>query len=351
MMKKLLLLLVSLVLILTISAAGCVDVSQPAVNRTITDMTGAEVVIPAEINTVVNLWPASNSVMLCMGAGDKLIGTTSFTQKLYWSQKVYPGIVNVPIATDNVEELLVLSPDLIITPQKATAEKLRAAGLPAVCLMFSDYDTMKQAFTILGQAFGGEYIEKASKWSDLVDQNTARVQAAVGSIPEDKKPVVYYIQGQSNQGLYATFSANSIMEDWTEVSGGIFASTLLNLSGTTASAEDVLALNPDVVIIGGPAQHELYEELMAAEEWKGINAVKNGRVYTNPNGLFPWERFGMESALQILFAASVIHPDLFQVDMVSEVQDFYKEFVGIELTKEEAQNMINGYGPKGEDYT
>lgn len=82
MMKKLLLLLVFLVLILTISAAGCIYVSQPAVNRTITDMNGAEVVIPAEINTVVNLWPASNSVMLCMGAGDKLIGTTSFTQKL-----------------------------------------------------------------------------------------------------------------------------------------------------------------------------------------------------------------------------------------------------------------------------
>lgn len=264
-------------------------------------MTGAEVVIPAEIHTVVNLWPASNSVMLCMGAGDKLVGTTAFTKKLFWSQKVYPGIVDVPVATDNVEELLTLSPDLIITPQQKTAETLRAAGLPAICLMFSDYDTMKQAFTILGQAFGGEYIEKAAKWSDLVDQNTARVQAAVGSIPEDKKPVVYYIQGQSNQGLYATFSANSIMEDWTEVSGGIFASTLLNLSGTTASAEDVLALNPDVVIIGGPAQHELYEELMAAEEWKGINAVKNGRVYTNPNGLFPWERFGMESALQILF--------------------------------------------------
>lgn len=350
-MKKPLILLVSLTLMLAVSAAGCIDVAQPASNRTITDMTGAEVVIPAEIHTVVNLWPASNSVMLCMGAGDKLIGTTSFTKKLFWSQKVYPGIVDVPVATENVEELLTLSPDLIITPQQKTAETLRGAGLPAICLMFSDYDTMKQAFTILGEAFGGEYIEKAAKWSDLVDHNIARVQAAVGGIPEDEKPVVYYIQGQSNQGLYATFSANSIMEDWTEVSGGIFASTLLNLSGTTASAEDVLALNPDVVIIGGPYQHELYEELMAAEEWKEINAVKNGRVYTNPNGLFPWERFGMESALQILFAASVIHPDIFEVDMVSEVQDFYREFVGIELTNEEAQNMIKGYGPKGEDYT
>ena len=122
----------------------------------------------------------------------------------------------------------------------------------------------------------------------------------------------------------------------------------MELEGTEATAEEVLSLNPDVVIIGGPAQHELYEELLADDAWVDINAVKNGRVFTNPNGLFPWERFGMESALQIKFAASVIHPELYQVDLVTEVQDFYRDFVGIELTDEEAQNMINGYGPSGE---
>lgn len=315
--------------------------------KTITDMTGAEVTIPTKVERVVNLWPASNSVMLAMGAGELLVGTMDFTKSLPWSQFVYPEIADVPTATTNAEELLAMEPDLIITSSEEDAETLRNAGLPAINLMFSDYDTMKKAFTILGDALGGEYVEKAAKWCQMVDDNIAEVTEAMSGLKEEDKPVVYYIQGQSNQGLYATFAGDSIMNDWVTNAGGIFASTMLNLEGTQAQAEEVLALNPDIVIIGGPAQHELYDELMADPAWKDIKAVQNGRVYTNPNGLFPWERFGMESALQILWSAQTIHPELFEVDMVAELQSFYKEFVGVELTEEQANNMLKGLDPDG----
>ena len=316
--------------------------------KIITDIAGNEVEITNNVEAVVNLWPASNAAMLCMGAGDLLVATTDFTKSLPWSQFVYPDIVDIPTATDNVEELMEVKPDLIITPQNDLAISLRDAGLPAVNLMFANYEDMKRAFAILGDALGEEYAIKAAKWSEMVDNNIAEVSASLGEIAEEDKPIVYYIQGQSNQGLYATFRGDSIMNDWVTYGGGIFASALMELEGTEATAEEVLSLNPDVVIIGGPAQHELYEELLADDAWVDINAVKNGRVFTNPNGLFPWERFGMESALQIKFAASVIHPELYQVNLVAEVQDFYRDFVGIELTDEEAQNMINGYGPNGE---
>lgn len=356
-MKKYTFLFIALIMA-TILFAGCgnqvavdpepEEETAEATTKIITDIAGSEVEITTDIQRVVNLWPASNAALLCMGAGDKLVGTTDFTKSLPWSQFVYPGIVDVPTATDNAEELLEIDPDLIITPTNDVAINLREAGLPTINLMFSNYDEMKQAFAILGDALGEEYAAKAAAWSELVDKNIAEVSNALGDLAEEDKPIVYYIQGQTNQGLYASFRGDSIMNDWTTYGGGIFASALMGLEGINATAEEVLALNPDVVIIGGPAQHELYEELMADDAWEDINAVKNDRVYTNPNGLFPWERFGMESALQIKFAASVIHPDLYQVDMIDEVQDFYKEFVGIELTDEQAQNMINGYGPYGE---
>ena len=315
--------------------------------KTITDISGAEVTIPAKVERVVNLWPSSNSVMLAMGAGELLVGTMDFTKSLPWSQFVYPEIVDVPTATDNAEELLAMEPDLVITSDPEQAETFRNAGLPAINLMFSDYDSMKQAFTILGDALGGEYVEKAAKWCQMVDEDIAEVTEAMSGLTEEEKPVVYYIQGQSNQGLYATFAADSIMNDWVTNAGGIFASTLLNLEGTQAQAEEVLALDPDIVIIGGPAQHELYDELMADPAWQEIKAVKNDRVYKNPNGLFPWERFGMESALQILWSAQTIHPELFEVDMVAELQSFYKDFVGVELTEEQANYMLQGLDPDG----
>jgi iron complex transport system substrate-binding protein len=333
------------------SAAGTDVKNQSVSTRTITDTSGAEVTIPANVTRVVNLWPASNSVMLCMGAGDLLAGTMDITKQNYWSQFVYPDIVKVPTATDNAEELMKTNPDLIINPSKENAEKERELGLPAVYLYFNNYDSMKKAFAILGEILGPEYINKAQKWSDLVDNQIATVKAAVGDIPEEKRPVVYYIQGQTNQGLYNTFAANSIMNDWTTIAGGEFASKKLNVSTNgDVTPEAILSLNPDIIIIGGFAEHELYNELMNSTEWKDINAVKNNRVYTNPNGLFPWERFGMESALQIPFAASVIHPELYKINLVDEVKKFYKEFMDIELTDTQAQNMIDGYGPNGEEY-
>jgi len=334
-----------------IAGVLAVDKTQSDSTRTITDTAGAEVTIPANVERVVNLWPASNSVMLCMGAGDKLVGTMDITKQNYWSQLVYPDIVNVPTATDNAEELLITAPDLIINPSKENAQKDRDLGLPAVYLYFNNYDSMKKAFAILGNILGPEYAEKAEKWNELVDSETASVKSAIGDIPEDKKPVVYYIQGQTNKGLYNTFAANSIMNDWTTIAGGNFASKMLNVSTNgDVTPEAILSLNPDIIIIGGFAEHDLYNELMNSSQWKDVNAVIHDRVYMNPNGLFPWERFGMESALQIPFAASVIHPELYTVDLVDKVKSFYKEFMDIELTDSQAQNMIDGYGPNGEEY-
>lgn len=318
--------------------------------RTVVDMDGAEVIISEEVNKVVNLWPSSNSVMLAMGAGEKLAGTMEFTKELHWSKFVYPDIVNVPVATDNAEELLSIDPDLVIVSDKDTAESLRTAGLPAMNLFFSDYESMKKAISILGDLLGSEYVSKAETWCKMVDGNTTEVSEAMASLKEEDKPKVYYIQGQSNNGLYATFGADSIFQEWTEIAGGIYIPAQLKLEQNQAQAEEILAANPDVVIIGGPAQHELYDELMNDTAWKEINAVKNNRVYTNPNGLFPWDRFGMESALQIKFAAAVINPELYKVNLVEEAQEFYKTFMDIELTNEEAQNMIDGLGPNGEGY-
>lgn len=315
--------------------------------KIITDMGGAQVTIPAQVKRVVNLWPASNAAMLSMGAGGLLAGTHSYTKTLHWSSFVYPDLTDVPVATNNAEELLKLDPDLIITVGDEAAQTLRNAGLPAVNMMFSNYDSMKKAFTTLGDAFGDPYVEKVARWIELVDGNMARVTEAIGDIPQEDRPVVYYIQGPT---LYDTFAGDSIMNDWTTYGGGAFASKLLNLQGNKVTAEEILKLNPDIIIIGTEAQHKIFDELMAAEEWQDINAVKNKRVYTNPLGLFSWERFGMESALQLLYAASIIQPELFQVDIAAETQAFYKTFVGVELTEDQVENMLKGYGPNGETY-
>ncbi|MDL2224808.1 ABC transporter substrate-binding protein [Eubacteriales bacterium OttesenSCG-928-M02] len=318
--------------------------------RIVKDMKGDEVELKKDIKRVVNLWPSSNSAMLCMGAGDLLVATMQFTKNQPWSSFVFPGIADVPAVSDdvNAEELLNYQPDLVICAGDA-APTYREAGLPAVNLMFSNYDDMKQSFGIMGEIFGGDYVAKAAKWSEMVDDTIAEVNNALKDLKEEDKPVVYYIGAMSSSATYtSTMAAGGIQEAWVTHAGGIYAGKELGATGNDLQVEAILNLNPDVIMIGGPFQRAIEEKLKSDPAWKDIKAVKDGRIYRNPVGLFPWCRFGMESVMQIKYAASKLHPDLYQVDMVKEVQDFYKEFVGKELTEEQAKNMLDGLGPNGE---
>jgi iron complex transport system substrate-binding protein len=318
--------------------------------KKIVDMMGNEVEIPAEVKTVVNLWPSSNEVMICLGAGDLIIGTMEFVKKLPWVNTVYPKIKDVPVMDANAEELLKVNPDVIITASPDDTERLINAGLNAINLMFNDYDSMKKSVTILGEVLGGEYKVKADKLIEYVNKNISLTEETFKDLEDKDKPVVYYIQGQANNGIYSTTGAGTIMEQWVNYGGGKYATSDLGkgMQIKDVTPEQILKTNPDIVVIGGPAQHDLYDELMKASEWQEIKAIKNKRVYKIPNGCFPWDRFGAESAMQILWAATTFHPELINIDMVNEVKTFYKDFAEFDMTDEQAKNMLMGRGPAGE---
>ena len=75
--KKTLSVLLVLVL-LSFAAAGCSQNNGDTAksdnadgDRTITDMSGVEVTVPAEVKSVINLWPSSNQIMITLGGQDK----------------------------------------------------------------------------------------------------------------------------------------------------------------------------------------------------------------------------------------------------------------------------------------
>jgi iron complex transport system substrate-binding protein len=67
--------------------------------------------------------------------------------------------------------------------------------------------------------------------------------------------------------------------------------------------------------------------------WRNPSAVTNNRVLFNPQGLYPRDRFGPEEALQIQWAASVIHPEVFgNLDLRAEARTFYHTYFNYDLT-------------------
>jgi iron complex transport system substrate-binding protein len=107
----------------------------------------------------------------------------------------------------------------------------------------------------------------------------------------------------------------------------------------TASLEDVVAANPDVIIA---MRARDADDIRSNPQWRNIKAVRDGRVYANPRGLFWWCRETSEEALQFLWVAKTLYPDAFaDIDMTAETRHFYRTFYRIELTDDEVKEFLN----------
>ena len=329
---------------------------------TVTDMSGDEGTITGEVDSIVNLWPAGTSSFFVMGAGDLVSALAVNSNGVInsWAQYFYPEAADIPAmggTTPSIEELLAMDPDLVIvhpmTVSDGYAQQIRDAGIPAININFSNYDDMITSYTMIGEILGGEYQERLNEWCDMVAEKQAEVEALTADIADEDRPVVYYIAGQSDD-LLTTMGSNSICAEWTRLAGGVYATTLMDDPTTTSvTAEEIFAIDPDVIIIGGTYQHIIYDELQNTEGWQDLSAVKNGRVYTNPYGAFAWDRFGLESYFQMDYALMCIQPEIAEQNgitresMIAEVIDFYSMMNGTEMTEELAGYMLDGLQPDG----
>ena len=368
-MKKLTALMLAMALSLSLFA-GCSSApassepesTEPEVRTvTVTDMSGDEVTVTGEVETIVNLWPAGTSSFFVMGAGDlvEALANNSPATMNAWTKHFYAESVNIPAmggTTPAVEEIINMEPDLVIVhPSSAKdgyAQQIRDAGVPAININFSNYETMTKAYTMLGDILGGEYEAKLDNWCKEVTELSEKSKELTKDVAEEDKPVVLYIAGQKDS-LTTTMSSGTIVEEWVNISGGVYAPTVMGLEGTEVTEEAIFDLNPDIIIVGGTYQHILLDKIATLDGWKDLDAVKNGTVYRNPYGCFNWDRFGLESRLQIEYALMCIQPEIAEANgitrdyMVDRIIEFYKTMNGTVLTETEAGYMLDGLQPDG----
>ena len=274
--------------------------------KVVTDMAGTEVEIPEKVNSVVNVWPSSNQLMIMLGATDKqsayfsVLKQPSFT----WMQIVNPAILEKPTVgaerTVTAEELLKVEPDLVITASPQDAETYRQAGLTAVSMMFSNFDGMKKSITATAEALGGGAPERAEKYIEYLEGNIDLVSKRLAKVKDEEKPTVYYLDGQSGKTPFLTSGKGTMQEEWITMAGGkLSTADLFEGMSKEITAEQLLTLEPDYILVGGLNQATAYDALMSDTSLSGLAAIQNNKVVRIPQGTFQWDRFGSEAALQV----------------------------------------------------
>ncbi|MDU8924372.1 ABC transporter substrate-binding protein [Pasteurellaceae bacterium LIM206] len=315
--------------------------------KTVQDVRGNQIELPDQVNRIADLWPANNQIVLLLGGADKLVGTVSVVSNNPWFKEVYPNIANVPALTNGqsvqLESLLGQKPDAVLLSSPAMLKEVEQAGLKGVLASFQNFAGLKNTVRITAEVIGDNAPQIAEEYIKELEGNMAFVAERLKNVPAEQKPTVIHISNGNN--LLRIDGGKSMIGEWVSFAGGKNAlSDQANLVEVTM--EDVIKANPDIIIIGGFGADKGIEKLKADPLWASLNAVKNGKVFVNPLGTFPWDRYSAEEALQILWAAKTFHPDLFKdVDIAAKAQAFYKKYYNYDLSTENANRMLNGLPP------
>lgn len=330
-----------------VAACGGGQTVRDAGPRTFTDTSGVQVQVPADVEKVGEQFPAHTVTTIMLGDGAKLAAIPPNVRTLPFLKKVYPQIASVPElfqadGSVNVEELFNAKVDVVFAfDGGAPLAPFKSAGMPAVTVGFASYDQLAQSVTLAGDIYGGDAVKRAKAYVDYLHRNVDLVTSRLANLPDSSLPTVLHI---SAYPPISVDGAGGSTDLWIRVAGAKNAVADVKGRGTI-TPEQLLRLDPDVIILQAPGGDQglvagsgqaVLDQLATLPGWNDLKAVKNHRVIINPQGMYPWERASPEAALQVLFAAKALHPDLFQdIDMRTEARNFYRDMFDYTPTDQE----------------
>jgi iron complex transport system substrate-binding protein len=315
--------------------------------RTVVDMAGRTVAIPAKVDRVAANGMSLTQLLLLLGADHKIVATMPSIKADPWYIRVFPhlGSVSGPFLGSevNMESLMSSNPQVVFlwAGTDALRTKIEAMGIPVVTLSYSDPNGLKKAVFIMGNVLGANETATASKFIAYYDRNVKRVLARTESLPAARRPRVYYVAGAPLN----TEGQGSIVDAWIRIAGGVNVAAQAGLKGpiVSVSLEDIEIWNPEVIVV---RDLSAFHPIVDSPSWNSVDAVHRHRVYVNPKGVNVWSARSGDGALQILWAAETLHPELFyDIDMKKEVRSFYATFYHYQVSDEELKSVFQGTPP------
>jgi len=322
--------------------------------RTVTDSTGAVVTIPWTVNRIADAWHANNEIVMLLGGASKLVATTTVVQSLPWFIKLDPAIANIPAPFTstagqvNMEMLIATNPDVLLCSAgsftAATMAQFAAANIPVVQMPAATFADLQTTVNITAQVIGPQAQTIAANYISYLNSNIQEVTAVTSSIPASQRPTVLHT---SQYLVLSTDGAGSLIDAWINYAGGVdVASATVSGNQKAITAEQIAAWNPSIIIVGTAPNQANVQAILNDPQWSSTAAVQNKQVYANPTGVYLWDRYSAEEALQILWAAKLLWPSKFaNIDIVQQTKNFYSTFFHYQLTDADVAAILAGNGP------
>jgi len=316
--------------------------------KEIVDMYGRRLSMPERPRKVISIGPTGTYLLYAIDP--TMLAGLNFPVRKEQKRYLQARMSRLPVIgwfgqgqTPNRETLMMIKPDVIFTSKLDQSlstkvnEQMKVMKMPVVELSVDTLPEYPDAFLRAGRILGRE--ARARKLSDYSRETLEEAAAIVNRLPQDKRVSVYYAEGPD--GL-STECDTSRHVELIRLAGGVNVHRCVSRNPyglEKVSLEQVLVYNPEVVLVFDKG---FYRRVFKDPLWKNIRAVKAGRVYLIPEEPINWfdRPPSFMRFIGLKWVLKRFYPDLYRVDIVKEAREFYRLFLGIEITDQEMKKLL-----------
>lgn len=265
---------------------------------TVTDDASRTVTIESRPERIVSLAPANTEILFALGAGDRVVGVTSYDD--------YPAevadIAKVgDFAGPNMEAVAAADADLVLVTTGVQADiiaKLEEMGATVVALDPQTLDGVYEDITEVASMV--DEVEAGNALVEAMKGDAAEIEAAL----EGVEPRSAFIE--VGQNPLFTVGASTLLDDLLRRAGG---TNVVAEPGYVAYSSERLVADDPAVYLATKSSGTDAASLAKRPGYAGLTAVKTGRVVILDDNLV--SRPGPRIVEGLRLIADGIHPEAF----------------------------------------
>lgn len=278
--------------------SGGTQIPADVQTRQITDDLGRTVKIAEKVERAVSLAPNLTEIAFAVGAGDKLVGVTTYCDYPLEAREIRKiGDTINP----NIENIIALRPQIVLVSTASQIEsftkQLEAQNIAVFVTNPNGLDDIYKSINRIGEIFGRGEPARA-----LVESLQRRVAAVESRTKTNRAPNVFV---QISKEPLFTAGRESFITDLIARAGGVSLTKDVATGYPRLSEETALASNPDAIILSDSDDNREPNNL-----FKDSPAVRNGRVYRVSAELLARPGPRIVDGLEQI--ARALHPESFQ---------------------------------------
>ena len=319
--------------------------------RVLVDLDGRSIRLPAaeRIRRTAILTSPAVQIAYVLGCQEKLCAVTMSVKRWPLLADLDPRIKTVPACRAgagqvNLEALLAANPDVCIGSALDLRTVETGTPIPALHVATGTAGNFTQQIrdevAFLGRVFGKE--RRAQACLAWLDRSRSTLMDATATIPVGKRSSVFMGFGADH---LTTFGASTFMQEWIVAAGCRNAAEEIHTPDgkegglAQVSMEQVLRWAPEILILDEGSARDLERD----PQWRHVPAVRQGRVFRLPTGIFIWNRASFESAALLpTWLAVKAQPERFRTSSFDEeARRFYLDMFGFRLSDAQLKAVLH----------